>query len=79
MEEIKTIDSITCKEIYVILNKLGFINKLPANLNEYICNNKSDSYIFDFDENIPLIYQLSNKNTENLLVYLYLKYINDSK
>lgn len=79
MEEIKTIDSVTCKEIYVILNKLGFLNKLPTQLREYICNNKSISHTFDFDENIPLIYQIPNKNTKNLLVYLYLKYINDSK
>lgn len=79
MEEIKTIDSVTCKEIYVILNKLGFLNKLPVQLREYICDNKSISHTFDFDENIPLIYQIPNKNTKNLLVYLYLKYINDSK
>ena len=36
MEEVKTIDSRSCKEIYVIFNKLGLFNKLPNELKQYI-------------------------------------------
>ena len=40
MEDIRTIDSKSCKEIYVILSKLGLFYKLPEELKEYIYQNK---------------------------------------
>ena len=60
MEEVKTIDSKSCKEIYVILNKLGLFYKLPEELKEYISKNQSLSYEYDFDRDLPLIYQINN-------------------
>ena len=78
MEEVRTIDSKSCKEIYVILNKLGLFYKLPIELKEYIIQNQDLSYEYDFNIDLPLIYQVDNENTKAYISYLYLKYINDS-
>ena len=78
MEEVKTIDSKSCKEIYVILNRLGVFYKLPEELKEYISKNQSLSYEYDFDIDLPLKYQINNEKTKLYISYLYLKYINDS-
>ena len=77
MEEVKTIDSRSCKEIYVIFNKLELFNKLPNELKQYISKNKSLSYEYDFNIDLPLIYQIDNEETKEYISYLYLKYIND--
>ena len=78
MEEIRTMDSVICKEIYVILNKLGLFYKLPAELKEYISKNQDLSHSYSFNKDMPLIYQIDNEKTKAYLSYLYLKYINDS-
>ena len=78
MEDIRTIDSKSCKEIYVILSKLGLFYKLPEELKEYIYQNQSLSYEYDFDTDLPLIYQINNDKTKAYISYLYIKYINDS-
>lgn len=78
MEEVRTIDSKSCKEIYIILSKLGLFNKLPVELKEYISKNQSLSYEYDFNDDLPLIYQIDNEKTKAYISYLYLKYINDS-
>ena len=79
MEEVRTIDSKSCKEIYVILNKLGLFYKLPIELKEYIEKNQDLSYEYDFNIDLPLIYQIDNENTKAYISYLYLKYINDNE
>lgn len=76
MEEVKTIDSKSCKELYVILNKLNLFYKLPEELQQYISNNQDISYKYDFNTDIPLIYQIKNETTKELISYIYLKYIN---
>ena len=78
MEDVKIIDSKSCKEIYVILNKLGLFYKLPEELKEFISKNQSLSYEYDFDRDLPLIYQINNEKTKAYISYLYLKYINES-
>lgn len=78
MEEVRTIDSKSCKEIYVILNRLGLFYKLPIELKEYIIQNQDLSYEYDFNIDLPLVYQVDNENTKAYISYLYLKYINDS-
>lgn len=78
MEEIKTIDSKSCKEIYIILNKLGVFNKLPTELQEYIFKNQNLSYKYDINVDLPLIYQIDNEETRRYISYIYLKYINDN-
>ena len=78
MEDIRTIYSKSCKEIYVILSKLGLFYKLPEELKEYIYQNQSLSYEYDFDTDLPLIYQINNDKTKAYISYLYIKYINDS-
>ena len=77
MEEIKMIDSKSCKEIYVIFNKLKLFNKLPNELKQYILENQSLSYEYDFNIDLPLVYQIDNEKTKEYISYLYLKYIND--
>ena len=74
----KVIDSKSCKEIYVILNKLDLFYKLPIELKEYIFKNQDLSYKYDFNIDLPLIYQIDNEKTKAYISYLYLKYINDS-
>lgn len=76
MEEVKTIDSKVCKELYVILNKLNLFYKLPEDLQQYISNNQDALYKYDFNTDVPLIYQIENENTKELISYIYLKYIN---
>lgn len=78
MERIRTIDSKSCKEIYVILNKLGLLYKLPIELREYISENQSLSYEYDFNIDLPLVYQMNNEKTKEYISYLFLKYINDN-
>ena len=78
MEEIRVIDSKSCKEIYVILNRLGLFYKLPTELKEYIIQNQDLSYEYDFNIDLPLVYQIDSENTKAYISYLYLKYINDS-
>lgn len=78
MREIRTIDCKSCKEIYVILNKLGLFYKLPRELREYISENQSSSYEYDFNIDLPLIYQINNEKTKEYISYLFLKYINDN-
>lgn len=78
MEEIKTFDSRSCKEIYIILSKLGLFHKLPQELQEYIFKNQNLSYKYDFNVDLPLIYQIDNEETKACISYIYLKYINDN-
>ena len=78
MEEVRAIDSKSCKEIYVILNRLGLFYKLPTELKEYIIQNQDLSYEYDFNIDLPLVYQIDSENTKAYISYLYLKYINDS-
>lgn len=78
MKDIKTVDSKSCKEIYIILNKLGLFYKLPEEIKKYISDNQSETYEYDFNIDLPLIYQIDNDVTKAYLSYLYLKYINNS-
>lgn len=78
MKNIRIIDSKSCRELYVILNKLNLFYKLPMELRKYILENQDKLYEYDFDSNLPLIYQIENENTKRYISYLYLKYINDS-
>ena len=78
MKDIKTVDSKSCKEIYIILNKLGLFYKLPEEIKKYISDNQSETYEYDFNIDLPLIYQIDNDVTKAYLSYLYLKYIHNS-
>ena len=78
MKEIRTIYYKSCKEIYVILKKLELFYKLPRELKEYISENQSLSYEYDFNIDLPLIYQINNEKTKEYISYLFLKYINNN-
>ena len=73
------IDQDVCREVYVILTKLNLYNRLPEELREYIQGNQNINYNFDFNEKMPLYYQLSNNDTKDFLTFLFIKYINTNK
>ena len=62
MKNIRIIDSKSCRELYVILNKLNLFYKLPMELRKYILENQDKLYEYDFDSNLPLIYQIENES-----------------
>lgn len=78
MEEVRSFDSKCCKEIYVIFNKLELFYKLPEELRKYIYINQDLLYNYDFNINLPLIYQVKSDKTKACISYLYLKYINSN-
>lgn len=73
------IDKNALAEIFIILNRLNLYNKLPIEFQEYININKNSDHKFDFNEKAPLLQQLSNSTTKNLLSYIHIKYIENSK
>lgn len=73
------IDPNVCREVYVILTRLGLYNRIPEKMRVYIEENQNLEHNFDFNENIPLFYQLENSETKNLLTYFFVKYINTSE
>lgn len=72
-------DKEACTEVYAILTKLNLYNRLPEELKKYIENNQNAEYNFEFNEKVPLFYQISNENTKAFLTYLFVKYINTNK
>ena len=74
---INSISSITCANVYSILNDLDMFDKLPKDKQNYIINHK-ENYKCKFDKNIPLQFQINDKETMIVLSYLFLKYINQN-
>lgn len=74
-----SIDKNVCRELYIILTKLNLYNKVPETLRKYVEENQNMEYNFDFNENTPLFYQISNEKTKDFLTYLFIKYINTSE
>ena len=79
MEGLRTIDSQSCKEVYVIFNKLGLYYKLPEEIKKYIFDNQNPKYKYDINIEIPLIDQIKSERTKAYISYLYLKYINNNE
>lgn len=74
---INSISSRTCGNVYSILNEMKLFNKIPEDKQNYIINHKG-KYRCKFDKNIPLQFQIDDKETMIVLSYLFLKYINDN-
>lgn len=66
-------------EVYVILNKLNLISKLPDIIVTEILNEKSNEHYFDFNVENPLYEQVENIDTISIFSYLYVKYLCDDK
>lgn len=72
----RNINSRTCENVYTILNELNLFHKLPKEKQKFIEMNKDKKYKCRFNKNIPVQFQIHDKETMVLLSYLYLKYIN---
>ena len=73
--DIDYFDGKTLREVYVILERLGMKEKIPAEMMDYLTEKQDLTHQFDFNEHAPLIDQLENENTKILLAYLVDKYI----
>lgn len=71
------ISSRTCGNVYSILTEMKLFNKIPEDKQNYIINHKG-KYRCKFNKNIPLQFQIDDKETMVVLSYLFLKYINDN-
>lgn len=69
----------TLTEVYTVLKTLDLLSKIPKEIVEYLKQNKDNSYKFYFFEEYPLELQIENKETDEFLSYIYLKYICDSE
>lgn len=74
---LNNVNSIVWTNIYSILNELNMFNKLPEDKQKYIIKNK-ENYNVKFNKNIPIQFQINDKETMVILSYLFIKYINDS-
>lgn len=72
----RNINSRTCENVYTILNELNLFHKLPKEKQKLIEMNKDKKYKCRFNKNIPVQFQIHDKETMVVLSYLYLKYIN---
>ncbi len=74
---LNNVNSIVWTNIYSILNELNMFNKLPEDKQKYIMKNK-ENYNIKFNKNIPIQFQINDKETMVILSYLFIKYINDN-
>ncbi len=74
---LNNVNSIVWTNIYSILNELNMFNKLPEDKQKYIIKNK-ENYNVKFNKNIPIQFQIKDKETMVILSYLFIKYINDN-
>ena len=65
-------------EVYTVLEQLELIEKIPDRVVKNIRNKKDNDFIFNIDKDIPLKFQINNKDTLSMLSYIYLKYVCDS-
>lgn len=72
---INSISSKTCGNVYSILNELNVFDQIPEDKQNYIIKHK-DNHELKFNKNIPLQFQINDKETMVVLSYLFLKYIN---
>lgn len=72
----RRINSRTYENVYTILNELNLFHELPKEKQEFIETHKDTKYKYHFNKNIPIQFQIHDKETMIVLSYLYLKYIN---
>lgn len=65
-------------EVYTVLEQLELMEKIPDRVVKSIRNKKDNDFIFNIDKDIPLKFQINNKDTLSMLSYIYLKYVCDS-
>ena len=66
-------------EVYIILNKLELISKIPDYIINKILKEKNDDHFFDFNIENSLYEQIENSDTISIISYLYIKYLCDDK
>ena len=72
---INSISSRTCGNVYSILTEMKLFDKIPEDKQNYIINHKG-KYKCIFDKNVPLQFQIDDKETMVVLSYIFFKYIN---
>ena len=62
-------------EVYIILDKLQLLPRLPNTVINRLLTEKADNHMFEFDVSNSLYEQIKNKNTMAIISYLYVKYL----
>lgn len=68
-------------EVECILKKLEeqYIKKIPKEFWDYFQENKDTKYVFNYDENKPLIEQNLSMDTISILTYVNIEYLLDEE
>lgn len=59
------------KEVYVVLEKLEILKKLPNKFVQFIIENKNDEYKFEYDNNKQLMEQNISEESKQILTLIY--------
>ena len=66
-------------EAYIALESLNLLEDLPSSLVEEMKKNIIPNYDFQINKDIPVKFQISDKDTLALLSYIYIKYFCDDQ
>lgn len=66
-------------ETFIVLETLDLLKNLPQNVLDAIKNNIIPNYKFYIDKDVPIKFQITNKDTLSLLSYLYIRYFCDNQ
>ena len=61
-------------EAYIVLETLDLLKELPYNFVQVIKSNIISNYKFYIDKDVPIKFQVDDKETLSLLSYIYTKY-----
>ena len=64
----------TYTETYIVLETLDLLKELPENVVQGIKNNVISDYRFYIDKDVPIKFQVNDKDTLSFLSYIYIKY-----
>lgn len=59
------------EEVYIVLEKLNLIKKLPQKFIDYIKENKNNEYQFEYEEGKELIEQKISEESKQILTIIY--------
>lgn len=59
------------KEVYVVLEKLEILKKLPNKFVQFIIENKNDEYKFEYENNKKLMEQNISEESKQILTVIY--------
>lgn len=59
------------EEVYIVLEKLNLIKKLPKKFIDYIKENKNNEYQFEYEEGKELLEQKISEESKQILTIIY--------